>query len=102
MSVQEWDRLYVITIWLIYVSLCTKAVSCDHVSSINLSSAHFAVNSSDLYSPMLPSHSCRRLKIFGHQKGLATLQVASCCYMWQQGLDEISQTLELSPLKHGM
>lgn len=81
----------------IHVSPARGRISCDHVSGINLSPAHSAVNSADLHSPTLPSHSCRRLKNFGHQRGLAILQVASCSHTWHQGLDGISQ-----PLEHGM
>ena len=79
----------------IHVSPAQRGVSCDHVSGINLSPAHSAVKSADLYSPTLPSLCCRRLKNFGHQRGLAILQVASCCHTWHQGLDGISQPLEL-------
>ena len=79
----------------IHVSPAQRGVSCDHVSGINLSPAHPAVKFADLYSPTLPSHCCRRLKNFEHQRGLAILQVASCCHTWHQGLDGISQPLEL-------
>lgn len=52
----------------------------------------------DLYYPVIPSHSCQRLKNFEHWRWSAILQVAFCCH---QGLEGISQSLGFSSLDRG-
>lgn len=67
-------------------------------SGINLSPVHSAFKFTDLYRPVIPSHSCQRLGNFEHWSCLAILQVESCRH---QGLEGISQPLEFSSLDYG-
>lgn len=82
----------------IHVSWTQRGFLWPHVSGINLSPLHSAFKFTDLYYPVIPSHSCQTLKNLEHWRCLAILWIASCCH-W--GLEGISQPLECSSLDHG-
>lgn len=50
--------------------LNTRGFLWPHVSGINLSPAHSAFKFTDLYYPVIPSHSCQGLKNFEHWRWL--------------------------------
>lgn len=55
---------------VIHVSWTQKGFLWPHVSGINLSPAHSAFKFTDLYYPVIPSHSCQGLKHFEHWRWL--------------------------------